>query len=701
MHNHNGQDRAVGRGGEEENHEEEEEVETALCSLFKHALQGGASEVASGLSSNRHSFGSAWLLLQFIKQGKIRVPVRKLDLSACTLPPRKFFLLLAAFCNSTEELSLGGAESVPEVVGAIAAVPAGLESLELRGRLLNPPLLLRSLGAELEGGGKLRGLSSLRVVMDAEGLYGKGTGEKCASRSREPVSDRMPSSDAVRSSFSNSSLVEDSCVKLKREHARLERLAFSGLSCCTQGIGFVPVLVRRRQFVALRSIELRSCVFSAECFRDLMSALGSGGVKVLEKFDLEGSSVCVPISVNRGGRAGRDVAELEMVDESWVLLSKALVVETLPCLRELNLVMENGGNGALSARSAGLLLSSLRNEKDRPPLLESVGLKLGCVSSSDAVTLLSSVPSTQSQRKFLYPFLKILHLSLRKNEALAFFNGLLRDWEGEGAEGDGGGKRGCLPVAELYLRIVAGGDESAAPLAESIRTGLFQSCLRGLTLTVFDDLQSTPVGIEAKIRLLKALGEGPLPMLSFINLRRQNLDDGDLVMLAASVRYGNLGGLRHLNLGGNLFGRHGIEALMGAVCGGGLRFLEILDLSRTRAGEGMEAVAAALSSDHGFSSLHSLHLPVCRVDDEGMRSLSSAFCSTSNTIPSLTVLDLNLNFISSEGLETFLESLLPQTLPSLQCLLMHGVRCNRHTARNLVSQAQAEGKLQSLTDFVV
>eukprot|EP00820_Chromera_velia_P011148 Cvel_22392.t1-p1 / transcript=Cvel_22392.t1 / gene=Cvel_22392 / organism=Chromera_velia_CCMP2878 / gene_product=hypothetical protein / transcript_product=hypothetical protein / location=Cvel_scaffold2196:640-1756(-) / protein_length=263 / sequence_SO=supercontig / SO=protein_coding / is_pseudo=false len=99
--------------------EQESLQESALYALLNRAAP--TSEGVSELVSSREGFGMAWLILAIIKQGEglvgppnaLGFRILSLDVSGCSLSPRKiFFLLLGGLPRSVEEkLTLGSSKN--------------------------------------------------------------------------------------------------------------------------------------------------------------------------------------------------------------------------------------------------------------------------------------------------------------------------------------------------------------------------------------------------------------------------------------------------------------------------------------------------------------------------------------------------------------------------------------------------------------
>uniref|UniRef100_A0A0G4HN65 Uncharacterized protein n=1 Tax=Chromera velia CCMP2878 TaxID=1169474 RepID=A0A0G4HN65_9ALVE len=71
-----------------------ERKDNELCVLFDHGCP--TAEAISEMASSRSGYGLAWLLLQFIKKGRCKLPFESLDLSDFSLSARKLKLLLTS-----------------------------------------------------------------------------------------------------------------------------------------------------------------------------------------------------------------------------------------------------------------------------------------------------------------------------------------------------------------------------------------------------------------------------------------------------------------------------------------------------------------------------------------------------------------------------------------------------------------------------
>uniref|UniRef100_A0A0G4HK02 Uncharacterized protein n=1 Tax=Chromera velia CCMP2878 TaxID=1169474 RepID=A0A0G4HK02_9ALVE len=110
-----------------------------------------------------------------------------------------------------------------------------------------------------------------------------------------------------------------------------------------------------------------------------------------------------------------------------------------------------------------------------------------------------------------------------------------------------------------------------------------------------------------------------------------------IVDLAEGVRVGNFSGLKSLQLNTGLYGRVGMEALMGAIVESedGLPFARALDFSNSRAGEGGASLGAALLSGK-LRSLYSIDMRNSGLTDEGLGGLAATALINSPQISSPT-----------------------------------------------------------------
>eukprot|EP00820_Chromera_velia_P003650 Cvel_16899.t1-p1 / transcript=Cvel_16899.t1 / gene=Cvel_16899 / organism=Chromera_velia_CCMP2878 / gene_product=hypothetical protein / transcript_product=hypothetical protein / location=Cvel_scaffold1323:1-2545(-) / protein_length=276 / sequence_SO=supercontig / SO=protein_coding / is_pseudo=false len=168
-------------------------VDTSAISVFevvfRHACP--ASEVTSELASKRQGFGLAWLLFDFIKKGRCRIPIPSLDLSGFSLSAGKLDLLLRSVpsalvetlrcgpyvCknaalpvllsflqrireegnegtrgNSLRSLNLAQCDSDEASVAIVQSLPRSVESLDLSGNRLRGASMETLCSASQTGG---------------------------------------------------------------------------------------------------------------------------------------------------------------------------------------------------------------------------------------------------------------------------------------------------------------------------------------------------------------------------------------------------------------------------------------------------------------------------------------------------------------------------------------------------------------------
>jgi len=211
---------------------------------------------------------------------------------------------------------------------------------------------------------------------------------------------------------------------------------------------------------------------------------------------------------------------------------------------------------------------------------------------------------------------------------------------------------------------------------------------------------------EGAASLAGALRSGKMPGLRQLRLRYTEWDDEGMRMLGEAVREGHMTQIVALFLGGNTFGREGMDVFFGAVSASekGFPSLELLILSGSpvledgpgAAGGGIAALSQNLRLEK-MPCIVCLELSNCSLTNEGMRLLGEAFGEKET--PSLTELHLSGNPFNEEGLTSFLEALQPQSLPNLKRIPWNepGNEASVPPWKNeLIMNAKEAGKLRSL-----
>uniref|UniRef100_A0A0G4HJZ6 Uncharacterized protein n=1 Tax=Chromera velia CCMP2878 TaxID=1169474 RepID=A0A0G4HJZ6_9ALVE len=608
----------------------EDSTEHVLSTLIKHSERQAGIEwpqAVSELSWSVDSLGIGFLVLSFLKKGKVHLPLRSFDVSKCEVSASKIFFLLSFLPASVDELTFGPATARGPALpllcrflegrqDAASTAGASTETACLRLRsltfaagtidLAEAPELFQLLPSELE---------SLDLT---DNLLSNASSD--STLDRKAVAALVEAVQAGKVSRLHTLILENTELEEEGVHAlcsamaavkplQIETLNLSGnrITCKNS----LSQILRRDTLPKLQVLRLRLTGPLPSILVELAEAIEACELLSLQTLDLGGQWV--------GQRGGREVAE-------------SFRASTLPCLKELEVWVTG---------SAEPLLSALKSE-DRPPLLETVNLSL-FRPSHDQAKLLGGGE--------LF-FIQTLDVHLDEAASVTAFTSAAMN--------------ASQPPArqELFLRLGGTGasdDRAMKGLASALRVGRF-GCLRELTLDSFGTMRE-----KGKAALLEAFCNVQLPILDCLRLEKQGLTDTDVGKLAEAAGAGNFPSLRTLTLSSNPnFGRKGMERLMGAVCEGALDRVEQLNFSETAMGGGTEVIAAAVRAGK-LTSLRVLKLRESGLTSEGLQALGAALLV--NPLPCIRKLRLNGNeLVGRDGMEGLMKGICEGGLPVLEDL---------------------------------
>uniref|UniRef100_A0A0G4I0D5 Uncharacterized protein n=1 Tax=Chromera velia CCMP2878 TaxID=1169474 RepID=A0A0G4I0D5_9ALVE len=593
--------------------------------LIKHA--GLGEDDVSDLASERTSWGVSWLVLQMLKRGEVRLesPLERLDLSECTgLSPPKIFLLLGSLPNSTEDLTLGesavGGAALPLLCKFLKS-PSTVERLK---KLTFAP---ESIGAEeasqvfpllppsleflsLNGNVLKRGLQAFAASLRSGAA---------ACLKKLELNDTGLDVEGVKTFCSAVTAVKPRC---------LETLSVSGNRLGDEGMSVLAKILTPGVLPFMRALFLGN----TGCLSKLVELIGKNKMIFLEVLDLEDERVD---------------------DQTAGELARILNSTALPYLRELNL----SGTG-IRREGAAALMSAFQSE-ERPPL-ETVSLSFSEVGEQEAKTLGGGGVPFRIEK---------LTVVLRGGCAIGFLNGVKDREEGEDCGWD-------------YLDLILGSEnaerdaEVVSVFAETIRQGRLNGGLWQLRL----DLGG--VKVTEILREMEDLREHEdcscFPAVCRFDLREQMLSDEDLSSLGGVIRSGRLVNLESLLIAENSeIGKEGVEALFRGLSESviqgenGPAVLEELDISHSKAGEGVGAAALVLSKG-ALPHVRQLSMRECQLSDEGMKGLGDML--RGGSLVALESLEVCENSFGRVGMESFFSAVSDCGLKFLRRLNMSYTR---------------------------
>uniref|UniRef100_A0A0K6S9P0 Uncharacterized protein n=1 Tax=Chromera velia CCMP2878 TaxID=1169474 RepID=A0A0K6S9P0_9ALVE len=587
-------------------------VDKGLSLLFQRA--GLTSETVSQLGRERSSFGVAWLSASLY--------ARSLESSF----KRKIFLEQPCVIDISDGAVVKG-EALPGFLKFLEGRPSNLKKFTFAKNSMGVDEARQVFPAVLPS---LEGLCVKDTMLSNKGLrplstsIAEGRASSLLSLKLENVGLNLVGLNTL-------------CEALKKKTLlQIETLSLSQNPCCIdRGTRLLSPVLNTDCLPGLRVLLMRSCGMTAPELKDMATILGKGDLPKLETLDFGG---------NPGGWSLYSEAEKVVA-----LFGKALRVEVLPSLKNLNLVIDECH---AYPEDEDVLLNALASA-DRPPL-ENVEILLQHLSIEKARSLGGgNYPSIRT----LY-----LHFGLRPllgaplpgpEVLVSFLSELLKAQE--------------RPQFDA-LDLNAGCDQSSLMLMEElIRAGRF-GCIRKLSLVGLFSQSSDSI-FNPFIRLSSAFVETKLCRLSELILDRVQTGGMEILrFVGEAVRVGHLPGLRVLEVsrlmgdGGNEgewergeSEEIGLGALMRGFVGSvKVPPLERLSLSFGGVGAGVGSVGSAFMSGK-LGKLSDLRLDGGGLTNDGLKMLAQAV--RGGWLVNLTYLRLPAMSEEDEGWREFMKAI--------------------------------------------
>uniref|UniRef100_A0A0G4I5P3 Uncharacterized protein n=1 Tax=Chromera velia CCMP2878 TaxID=1169474 RepID=A0A0G4I5P3_9ALVE len=671
--------------------EPKEIKEDPLC-LFLRRL-GPSCETLSRLLQRRESFGLAWfavfLLTRNASLGKVRVdPPTGIDLSGIRgVSPKKVHLFLQGLPAFVEEMKI---DSFAVKRGALELFTGYLEHLRDARENGRPAPRLKKFAFADKSIGSLEAARILPLILprlESLSLKGNHVGaegfEVLGRGIRNGQCVCLRALDLENTGIATEGL-EILVSAIKEKPLGVEMLCLSDNDLNTSKYWYMPERSRNRMGIlcsilhpshlpCVRDLRLARCEMEMEEFQQLGGVLGKGHLPKLESLDFEGNS---------------------FYGHSFDDFGIALCIESVPCLKRLNLLPAYDWHGGIGSE----FLKALR--ADKCPPLEDVTVALRGLNEEESRDLGS----------MQYPAIRSLRLHAEPDSASAFF-------------------RGCLETSDgpkfdfLHLRVEVG-NEGLRLLGQGIEMKRFNSIrnfqlsVHGDSATFFlaaeaafnaaaeggDEMQLLPRDphAEGKVAFWTALNVVPTPNLSALSVTDYSLDDAQMPLLVGAVQEGNLSGLRKLNLRCFPLGREGMDSLMGSVVESrdGLPLLEELDLCETGAGEGLGSLGMALASGK-LKRLSKISMIRCGITAEAVRDFAVWVRAGSLVCVSSLILSKNFLGVGSWGelMEAIVDS--EKGAPRLEQLSILDPYRDPLGQGGPYLSALGSGKLPSLRNFPV
>uniref|UniRef100_A0A0G4F3M7 Uncharacterized protein n=1 Tax=Chromera velia CCMP2878 TaxID=1169474 RepID=A0A0G4F3M7_9ALVE len=744
-----------------------------FCKFLK--TKTPSAEALSQMASGRDGYAAACLCLYAIKRGKVvGVSCPSLDISKCTLSPRRTFFLLDLLPLSAEELKLGPS-AVKEQ--ALPLLRRFLERVQGDGGENGEPAIKHLGFADTTVGPRAAPVifSALPSSLESLSLQGNELGREEIERLAEAA--RAGRVSCVRTLNLNETGVDDEGMQIlssafvEVKPLKIERLLLQG-GAFVKGPTLFSLL-RGDTLPILKELQLDECQMSPGSLTALAQRVKGGELRSLENLGFEGI-----LETDDDGEDEYQEVVLDF-DAALVAFARALDRASVPLLKHLNL------RGVwVSGEAADALIAALRS--DEAPPLETAELEIHWCTEESSRQLGSG-----DGLKFIHR----LEIDIEGESGLAFLNGVLSgpekpSWkalalnvsnegertvdlaiwtaladalgkgrlsalesflaqgdnnadEEEGVEGfqlppsshesEGQEQRGSefckvfrslnfLILSQLRLPDVGLTDQDLVWLGEGVKEGNYpqlselhlggnpefgrvgmeglfggvRESEKGLPHLFVLNLSNCTKAGEGAASLGAALRCGKMSGLARLSLRYAGWDDVGMGVLGEAVRERNLSHVWQFLLGGNAFGREGMDAFFGSVCASeeGWPSLHYMELAEGRAGDGIAALSQSLRLEK-MPHISDIELSSCRLTNEGMRVLGEVFGEKAT--PSLTELDLSGNPFNEEGLTSFLEALQPQSLPNLNRLALRG-EWAAPWKKELIMKAKEGGKLSSLDE---
>uniref|UniRef100_A0A0G4HN59 Uncharacterized protein n=1 Tax=Chromera velia CCMP2878 TaxID=1169474 RepID=A0A0G4HN59_9ALVE len=520
-----------------------ERKDNELCILFDHACP--SAEAISELASDKDGFGSAWLLLEFIKKGRSKLPLGSLDLSGFSLGAGKLKLLLASIPPGPgilETLTCGSHVCKDACLPVLLDFLRGLKAGGTGGR--EPLICLKTLNlAKCDLNQSTRGVFDL-LPSSLEHLDLSGNRLRCSSM------------EALGSVLSSAGLPHLLSLDLSDNP-----LGPSGLKA------FAKCLSSPAQLLPLQSLRVARTKAKAEGIEALAEALKAKKTTSLQTLDLEGNEMR-PAGVKHLASAvnaeavphlrvlvlkRNELANVTHHEKDYAPISELLTTNGLKELEELDLSQnrlfefEAGVHLAVPGRSPKLrkLIMKMSSEQlarfatglavgGLPSLQELVipyGRSTENLNAGGVVALANALSSGHLAE------LRGLEIAARPDMTKEAFEGFSRSLAA--------GKTSLLQTLDLSLNADNSGD-GVGNLADGIRGGRLRSLV---SIRLAASCITPPLWRGNSVRALGlALGGGGCPGLQKLDLAWREEGDEGVGGMAEGLGGGRLSSLRDLSL---------------------------------------------------------------------------------------------------------------------------------------------------------
>uniref|UniRef100_A0A0G4F4B2 Uncharacterized protein n=1 Tax=Chromera velia CCMP2878 TaxID=1169474 RepID=A0A0G4F4B2_9ALVE len=378
------------------------------------------------------------------------------------------------------------------------------------------------------------------------------------------------------------------CTAIAETPLRVETLNLSENHFGDSGIAVLCPVLCTASLPCAREIFLRNCRIAGKGMERIAARMEKGDLGCLETLALDDDLVNWP-----GARWGKGLTSL----------GGALRIQSVPAFRLLCFSSLHE-----SPQNMAVFLDSLTTAERPPSMRVDLSLYAGTVDEERLRALVNGK----------YPAIRQLNLffSREGSRAGTFFGALMKTSESLQFERLG------LQFLEWVLEEV--GNEALRLLTESVLKGRCRA-VNKLVIKAKGQVIETQLSDHEKAVFLPAVVHTNLPLLCHLDLR-MHLTDAEIALLADSVRAGRLTGLQNLTLQDNRgMTGEGMGTLMGALMEGqeGLPSLEVLNLARTRAGEGAGVLGGALEAGK-LPKLSEINLTESGLTDEGVSGLAAA-----------------------------------------------------------------------------
>uniref|UniRef100_A0A0G4HDX1 Uncharacterized protein n=1 Tax=Chromera velia CCMP2878 TaxID=1169474 RepID=A0A0G4HDX1_9ALVE len=566
---------AGGAHSESAGKETAERKDNELCILFDHACP--SAEAISELASDKDGFGSAWLLLEFIKKGRSKLPIGSLDLSDFSLSASKLRLLLTSIPSGPsilETLKCGPHVCKDACLPVLLDFLRGLQAGGTGGR--EPSVCLKTLNlAKCDLNQATRGIFDL-LPSSLEHMDLSGNRLRCSSMEvlgavlSSGGLPRLLSLDLSDNPLSPSGLKAFARgLSSSPQSLPLQSLKLVCTKAKAEGVEAFAEALKEKKTASLQILDLEGNCMRPAGVKHLASAVNAEAVPHLRVLVLKKNEL-VNVTHQQKDYAPTSellttnvLKELEELDLSQNRLSEfqgffhLTVPGRFPKLRKLNLW---GGKGGCLSRMSSEQLTRFATglEVGGLPSLQELVIPYGGLTdipNAGGVVALANALSTGHLAD-----LRGLEIPVRRDMTSGAFAGLCRSLAA--------GKTSLLQTLDLsvYARNTR---EGVGNLAEGIRGGKLRS-LVSLRLAASRITPSLLSG-NSVCALGLALGGGGCPGLQTLRLAWKEEGDEGVGGLAEGLGGGRLSSLRDLSLevrSGEEGGGDGYKAL-GEVLGTG------------------------------------------------------------------------------------------------------------------------------------